>query len=232
MHSQRTSFWSTSLDNPVNRTKKWLARLSVVVRERQYQMMLREVGLKQTDKVLDMGISPNEELSDTNFFEKRFPFPENLTAASVEDCRKLQKKYPLVKILTVKENARLPFEDKQFDLAVSWATLEHTGGYDKQEYFLNELLRVGKNVFVTTPYRGCPYEPHTGTFFLHYLPLNMFRKYLLSKGKAFMADESNLNPLWIEDIRRFRLCKGVKVKIYRMFGIFPSHILIYTTGIP
>ena len=110
---------------------------------------------------------------------------------------------------------------------VSWATLEHVGSYKQQEDFINELLRVGKEVFITTPYRGTFYEPHSGFFFLHWLPLNLFRKICSFTGKQFWADEGNLNPLYVRDILKMKLDSKINIKVYKMFKIIPSHLIIY-----
>jgi ubiquinone/menaquinone biosynthesis C-methylase UbiE len=173
-----------------------------------------------------LGLSPREDLIDTNFFEKFYPYPNQITGASVEDCRNLKLRYPGIKLITVKPDQKLPFANSQFDLAVSWATLEHVGSYQQQQDFLNELLRVGKRIFVTTPYRSCFYEPHTGTFFLHWLPLSWFRKWLKRHKKLFWSEEKNWNPLNIQDIKNMKLNRAVQVQIYHTLGFIPSHLLI------
>lgn len=219
--------WTTRPDNYVDNVKRVLSGLSILVRTDQFSFLKSKVELTKKMKVLDVGLSPNELLPDTNIFERLYPHPSNLTAVSVEDCRNLKKKYPKVQILQVKPDTKLPFKNKEFDLVTAWATLEHVGDYRKQEKFINELLRVGKKVFLTTPYRGCPYEPHTGTFFLHYLPLNIFRKYLTLTGRSFMSSVDNLNPLFISNIKSFKLRSKVKVVIYKTFNLVPSHLMIY-----
>lgn len=219
--------WSIRSDNKIDGVKRLLSNLSVSVRTQQFEFMKSKIKITSKSKVLDVGISPNEELPDTNIFERIYPYPSSLTAVSVEDCRNLKKKYPKVKILQVKPDAKLPFKDKEFDLVTAWATLEHVGDYRKQEKFINELLRVGKKIFLTTPYRGCPYEPHTGTFFLHYLPLNIFRKYLTLTGRSFMSSVDNLNPLFVSNIISFKLRSKVKVVVYKTFNLIPSHLMIY-----
>jgi len=219
--------WSIRSDNKIDGVKRMLSNLSVTVRTDQFEFLKSKFKISPKSKVLDVGISPNEELPDTNIFERIYPYPSNLTAVSVEDCHILKKKYPKIKILKIKPNVKLPFQDKEFDLVTAWATIEHVGDYKKQEYFLNELLRVGKKVFLTTPYRGCPYEPHTGTFLLHYLPLRIFRWYLKVTGRFFMSQVKNLNPLWVSDIKEFDLNKKISIEIYKTFTLLPSHLIIY-----
>lgn len=220
--------WSNTNENTIDFVKRILSNLSIKVRADQFNILQNLIKVTPKTKVLDVGISPNETLPDTNIFERIYPYPQNLTAVSIEDCSKLKKKYPKVKILKIIPNSKLPFRDKQFDLVTAWATLEHVGDYRQQEVFINELLRVGKRVFLTTPYRGCPYEPHTGTFLLHYLPLKIFRWYLRLVGKTFMSQVSNLNPLWVNDLKKFKLIHPVKIKVYKTLSILHSHLIIWT----
>ena len=219
--------WSTNKLNPLGPIKHWLSHLSLKVRGDQLNIMMSILKPNKNTTVLDVGLSPNEELVDTNHFEKKYPFPQNITAASIEDCSNLKNRYLKIKIKKIKPNQRLPFKNNQFDLVVSWATLEHVGDYSKQRFFLQELNRVGKKIFVTTPYRGCPYEPHTGIPFLHWFPLPVFRKICSLLGKEFWASSNNLNPLWIKDIKKM-LSSNADIKIYKIFNFIPSHLIIKT----
>ena len=96
-----------------------------------------------------------------------------------------------------------------------------------QESFINELLRVGKKVFITTPYRNAFYEPHSGFFFLHWLPLTLFRRICDKTGRKFWSDENNLNPLNISDLEKMKFKRRVNFRIYKTLKLFPSHIIIF-----
>ena len=64
----------------------------------------------------------------------------------------------------------LPFADREFDVAFSNAVVEHVGGRTDQERFVRELCRVAKRIFVTTPNRLFPVDPHTLLPVVHWLP--------------------------------------------------------------
>lgn len=221
--------WSFSAVKKENWIRRMMAYLSVRVRSVHYLFFEKYICPSERATVLDVGVTPNEELVDSNFFESRFSHPENLTAASVEDCRSLRTRYPKIKFEKIRPNSPLPYKNDQFDVAVSWATLEHVGGYEKQQDFINELLRVGKKVFITTPYRGALYEPHTGFIFLQWLPLKWFRKICELLNKKFWSIEDNLNPLWVSDLKKMRLKRKIKLRVYRIFNLLPAHIIITTT---
>lgn len=225
--------WSTDTSNveTCDETKKLLSNLSLNVRGDQLKIFMELFNPNQNSRVLDVGVSPNELLADTNYFEKNYKYPESLTAASVEDVSELKTKYPKIAFQTIQPGKAFPFKDKEFDLVTAWATLEHVGSYQEQGFFLKECLRVGKSVFLTVPYRGCIYEPHAGVFFLHWLPLRFFRWVCTKMGKQFWASEQNLNPLYIRDIRKMlgaNTVSHVSIKLYKMFGFLPSHLIIST----
>ena len=219
--------WDIKSKHTLTKTKFLLANLSIKVRTSQFHKFISVMSPKPSTKVLDVGVTSDETLKDSNMFEKLYKHHSSLSVATVEDSKKIKKLYPKLKrVISVESHKKLPLKDKSFDIVVSWATLEHTGNYADQEFFLNELLRVGKRVYITTPYRGAVYEPHTGLFFLHWLPLSIFRQICSLIGKKFWSNEQHLNPLWVEDIKKMRLNRKVEVKVYKTFNLIPSHILI------
>ncbi len=223
--------WSTSPENKISLTKRALSYLSLRVRAKQLELFFSLLKPSKKSTVLDVGVNPNERLPDSNFFEKKYPYHQNLTTVSVEDCQKLfKKKYPKVKFIEVEPNERLPFSNKSFDIVCSWATLEHVGKREKQEFFLRELFRIGKKVFITTPDKKCFYEPHSGLFFVHWLPRKWFEKICHFLGKSFWASENNLRCLWKKEVEELLPeFKKTKILTYKIFGIIPSHLMIIKT---
>lgn len=225
MKSKRS--WSHAGGTDPNLIRRLASNLSIYIRSKQYDIFMDLLKPTSKDTILDVGISPDEKLKDTNFFEKKYPDKNKLSIASIEDCINIVKKYNLHKYFPIKSDGKLPLDDKSFDIVVSWATIEHVGNSKDQESFLIELCRVGKKVFITTPDRLSFYEPHTATFFLHYLPPKYFRKILRLIGKNFWSDEKHLNILSLKRVKKIIYNPKLKVKRYKIFGILPSHILIY-----
>jgi len=219
------STWTSNPQNKVGLVKKVLSHLSLLVRKEQLEILINNFKPSSKTSVLDVGMAPIEDMVDANYFEKYYPFPQKITAVSVEDCSGIIKNYPDIRFIQVKPHERLPFKNNQFEIVTSWATLEHVGDYKKQKFFLDELIRVGKRVFITTPYRGCFYEPHTGFIFIHWLPLDLFRSILRRTGKLFWASAANLNPLFVRDIKRLTQ-KPTQIKIYKTLTLIPSHLII------
>jgi SAM-dependent methyltransferase len=71
---------------------------------------------------------------------------------------------------------KLPFADGQFDLVVSNSVIEHVGDASRQALFAAEMRRCGRAVYMQTPSRWFPVEPHLITLGLHWLPVPMQRR--------------------------------------------------------
>jgi hypothetical protein len=69
----------------------------------------------------------------------------------------------------------LPFPDDAFDIVFSNSMIEHLGSRDGQEAFAREAQRVGRGIWVQTPARWFPVEPHLLTPLIHYLPRRVQR---------------------------------------------------------
>lgn len=219
--------WSYDGGTDPNLLRRLASNLSLYVRKQQYNIFLKIVRPTPKDEIIDVGVSPDENLKDTNFFEKKYPYKNKLSIASIEDCKSIVNKYKLRQYIQIRPGKRLPLKDKSYDIVVSWATIEHAGNDSNQKFYMKELCRIGKRVFITTPDRLSIYEPHTTTFFLHYLPPKYFRKILKFMGKDFWAEEKNLNILSYEDIAKILPDTNTKVIKYKIFHLLPSHLIIY-----
>jgi SAM-dependent methyltransferase len=139
--------------------------------------------------VLDVGFCDRERSPTENFIEKHYPYPERLTALGIDTPHEFKERYPKVTAISY-DGTRFPFADKRFDVCWSNAVLDHVGSSDKQVIFLKEVKRVSRRAFITTPNRLFPVEVHTRTPLLHYLPKNLFDRYLAMVGKAWASGDS------------------------------------------
>jgi SAM-dependent methyltransferase len=104
-----------------------------------------------------------------NFFEALYPWPERITAVGNVPLDNFARAFPQIPRV-VADGRELPFADGEFDVAFSNAVVEHVGGRDDQERFVHELCRVATRVFLTTPNRLFPLDPHTLLPVVHWLP--------------------------------------------------------------
>ena len=119
------------------------------------------------DTILDVGVS--DVVNDAaNMMERKYPFAELITAVGLGSGEDFRAAYPQTAYKQIAANQRLPFADRQFDIATSNAVLEHVGSPAHQELFVHELIRVARKVFISVPNRYFPVEHHTAIPFLHY----------------------------------------------------------------
>ena len=170
-------------------------------RRKMFAHFMACVKPSANDYVLDVGVTPNNGLSGNNFFEKLYPYTQNITMCAPEDAAFLEQDFSGAKFVRNIPGKPLPFADKQFDIVVCWAVLEHTGDYPQQFEFLKELLRVGKRLYLTTPNKWFPIEIHTVLPFVHWLPREIHQKILRILGMTFYADTNNLNLLTATNLR-------------------------------
>ena len=191
-----------------------------------FGLFMEEMQPRAEDTILDVGVTPDTSLPDSNFFEKLYPYPQNLTLSSIEDASNLTKEFPGTQFVRT-EGFALPFRNKSFDIVFCSAVLEHVGERELQEKFVGELLRVANKVFITTPNRGFPIEVHTFIPFIHWLPQAFHQKLLRMIGLKFWAQTQNLNLLSVKSLLcLFPHTQKLVLKKNRLLGI-ASNLIIY-----
>jgi hypothetical protein len=176
--------------------------------------------------VLDLGVTPDVSLTESNVFERWYPYPAQLTAASIEDAGNIEVAFPGVRFIKLEPGAKLPFPDGYFHALHCSAVLEHVGDGNAQRQFVTEALRVTRFFFFSTPNRWFPLDFHTFIPFAHWLPQKTHQAILRGIGKGFWAKTENLNllsPRQVFDL--FPNCRSSQLKTIKLFGI-PSNILV------
>jgi ubiquinone/menaquinone biosynthesis C-methylase UbiE len=158
-------------------------------REMKHKQFISFCKPNKSKTVLDVGVQNEDHKDSDNFLVKNYQFPEKITGLGVEELSDFNKKYPKVKTITY-DGTLFPFRDNQFDSIWSNAVIEHVGVIERQQLFLNEMIRVAKNkVFFTTPNRGFPVEIHTRAPIVHWLPRAIANKFYTLIGKQWAAGD-------------------------------------------
>lgn len=101
------------------------------------------------------------------------------------------------------DSSQLPYADGEFDWVFCNETIERAGSFERQYELLKELMRVSrKGIFVTTSNRRYPIEFNTARAFLHWLPDAAWRRVLKLSGKGRWANESALNLLDADGLKK------------------------------
>lgn len=132
------------------------------------------------------------------------------------------------------DGRNLKFEDHCYDIAYSNSVIEHVGTYKDQQLFANELKRVGNGVFVQTPAKEFPLEPHYLTPFVHWFPIRIQRKILknftlwgLLMRPTDEDIEKNLSELRLLDKKEFyELFSDCQI-IHEKFLFFTKSYIAY-----
>jgi hypothetical protein len=202
----------------------FVSRMSMQARLKIFDRLMLEVRPTSSTKVLDVGVTSNRR-PDSNFFERLYLYPSQITAVGLEDASFLEDDHPGIRYIKA-DGLNLPFPDHSFDLVVSFAVIEHVGSRFQQKAFLMELCRVGKSVYLSTPNRWFPVEFHTVMPLVHWLPPNWFRFILKLLGKQFYAREENLNLLSARDLLElFPSNYRCIPKHHKLFGLVSNLVI-------
>ncbi len=160
------------------------ARISLRSRERKLRLFLDLFHPGPETTVVDVGVTdaPFGDGSSDNFFEALYPWPDRITGVGHTELDRFAAAFPTVTAVRA-DGRELPFADGEFDLGFSNAVIEHVaGGREGQRQFIAELCRVAGKVFVTTPNRLFPIDPHSLLPFVHWLPDGEARRRALRAG--------------------------------------------------
>ena len=169
------------------------SRVSLRSRERKLRLFLEVFRPGPETTVVDVGVTdaPFGSGSTDNFFEALYPWPDRITAVGRTELDRFAAAFPHVRAVRA-DGRRLPFADGEFELGFSNAVVEHVaGGRSGQRQFVAELCRVARRVFVTTPNRWFPLDPHTLLPLVHWLPPGTARD-LVFRARGF---DDVLDPL-------------------------------------
>ncbi len=156
--------------------RRLLKRFSRLSRTKKFELCWKLFRPRANDRVLDVGASGEVFLRYT--LEDVYPYRERIVAGgfAVREVVSARHFYPDCRY-AVFDGCSLPFPDKSFDLVFSNAVIEHVLGRTSQRRFAEEMMRVGKSWFVTTPNYWFPFESHYHLPFIQFLPLVLQREY-------------------------------------------------------
>ena len=208
----------------IRKTKLILMQRS---REKKLKEILSLLRSFEDPSILDVGPADKEYSPLDNYFEKKYPHQGKITVLSLYPLRKFPERYPEIKTVSY-TGGRFPFESKQFSIAISNAVIEHVGDYEAQLTFVNELIRVGQQIYFTTPAKEFPIEIHTNLPIVHWLPKPMLDLIVTLIGKGWAAG-NYMNLLNIGRLEKLLMASDIsdyKINIHK-FGPFSLHYAVW-----
>ena len=126
------------------------------------------------------------------------------------------------------------FSDKAFDIAFSNSVIEHVGGFEEQKLMADEMKRIGKKIFLQTPNRYFPVEPHFLFPFFQFLPLWLKVKLLMKFNLGWYARVGNekkareicqsIRLMTKSELRK--LFPGADIYEEKFYGVIKSFIVL------
>lgn len=117
----------------------------------------------------------------------------------------------------------LPFAAESFDIAFSNSVIEHVGDWGRQQDFAREIRRVGRGLWVQTPARAFPIEPHLLALGVHWLPRRWQRRIL-----RWVAPRAWLERWTQADVDAF-LAEVRLLNAAEMRQLFPDCVIVRET---
>ena len=175
--------------------------LSLISRKKKLELFYSLFKLDKNTTILDVGGEIDPQGNSTLQLIDSYPWKKNITVINSFEphIQKIRHFYPEINSLTG-DACKLPWPDKSFDIVYCNAVIEHVGNEQQQKQMAQEIMRIAKCWFVTTPNRWFPYEFHLRLPIVTWLP----RKLLLKAGWLYSYNHVNkkyVHGLKIESLR-------------------------------
>jgi SAM-dependent methyltransferase len=194
-------------------------------RRRRMQAFERSFRPTESTTILDVGGTPfNWELAGVR---SRLTL---LNLSPPEGVESLPANYRFV----LGSGTQLGFGEGAFDVVFSNSVIEHLASWERQRAFAREVRRVARGLWVQTPARGFPIEPHLMTPFLHYLPAAWQRRLLrnfslwglVARPSPQAVDDflRETRPLGYQEMRE--LFPDCEIRRERFLGLTKSYVAV------
>lgn len=190
-----------------------------------------EAAFRPTEqtRVLDVGGTPGHwELTASR------PRVTLLNVAPPAGARALPERFRVV----TGSGTHLPHPDGAFDVGFSNSVIEHLGSLERQRAFAAELRRVARGLWVQTPARAFPFEPHLLTPFVHYLPVRWRRALLrnftvwgwITRPGPAVVDRFLRETRLLSRAELAALFPDCEIRCERVLGLPKSYVAVRRAG--
>jgi hypothetical protein len=138
-------------------------KVFLLFRRRRMKTFIALFAPSNETRVLDIGGAPNTWLNESC---SEIEFPVTLLNLRYPDSRLADDRFTPVS----GDATDLPFADGSFEIAFSNSVIEHMTTWERQQTFAREARRVADKLWIQTPARSFPLEPHVLAPLFQYLP--------------------------------------------------------------
>jgi hypothetical protein len=199
--------------------------LTPYFRKKRMRHFLNRLKPGYDSKILDVGGTiRNWELIDT-------PFSIEILNLSLPEV--LPSDNPRIKFVEG-DGTDLHYRDHSFDICFSNSVIEHLGSYENQKKYAFEVSRVAEAVWIQTPARSFPLEPHFLFPFIQFIP-NAWKKriarYFTPWGWITRPSAEEVNA-FVDEIRLLtyeemqNLFPDCEIHVERFLGMPKAYIAI------
>ncbi len=206
-------------------------RLSPKLRAKRIALFLKMFPLSPEMRILDLGGMPG--------FWSHVDTEAKVVCLNLEEAAVPEELRHRVRSISG-DACELPEFDENFDIIFSNSVIEHVGNLDRQRQFADSVRSAGVNVFVQTPAKACPIEPHWFTLFLHWFPRSWrYRLYRFASLRHILAGKR----LSTEEIRKIidstrllnkremkQLFPDCEIHTERLFFVIPKAYIAIRAG--
>lgn len=191
----------------------WPASIAINFRRKRFDFFKSLfTSLPRPLHILDVG--------GTQVFWEIMGFIRDDVHLTILNTEPVEATFPNVTTIVGDARDMREFKEKQFEVVVSNAVIEHVGSFEQQRQMAEEVQRVGKRYIVQTPNRYFPIEPHVLIPFFQFFPLKL---------KVFTATHT---PGWgwkaahIEELSTIRLMSEKELRsVFPGAQVFKEHFL-------
>jgi hypothetical protein len=132
------------------------------------------------------------------------------------------------------DGTELTYEDKSFSIVFSNSVIEHLRSFENQQRFAKECMRVGHGLWIQTPCRSFPIEPHFLSPLIHFFPKGWQRRMLRNLtvwGWLTRPSDAQIEDV-LAEIRLLTLAEveylfpDCEIKKEKFFGLTKSFIVV------
>lgn len=123
-------------------------------RKRRFRLFISKIDPRPQDILLDVGGYPGT-------WTPHPPLVARIDCLNIHPVKWNPESAPNHSIrILIGDGCQLEMSDQEYDIAFSNSVIEHVGDWERQAAFASEIRRVGKNLWIQTPAKECPIEPH------------------------------------------------------------------------